>query len=353
MSTEPREAHPDSQPPTEPPPPPPGEPLEGPVTTPLDPVTPEPEAEVLPEPGPAVLPEAPEPEPAVPPEPEPTVLPETPEPEPEPTPAPAPEPTPAAAPEPASSPAPLAGLSGAHAAPRPYPPTVPLRDTPTAPLVPSPDEPPATETPVPTAPAAPIEPAVGADPPAPAVPPAPTYRSRRDVPSAPTKPGFARHLLGVLLGLLVTPVGLLLVGVGLARLSDIAGTTEMGTDGLGLSLLVGGAVLLAAVVLLGLWTPALPITGGLVWGIGLGTAYLAVPGRMDDLVEQLTGDAPAPAEQLAQTAMSGYLVLVGALLLAAGIATGVARRRGRRWAEQAAAAEQARRLTEPADDGTH
>jgi len=151
------------------------------------------------------------------------------------------------------------------------------------------------------------------------------------------------------LGLLVTPVALLLVGVGLARLADIAGTNDMGTDVLGLSLLVTGAVLLAVIALLGVWSPALPIAGGTVWGIGLGIAYLAVPGVMDDAVDaMIAGTPPAPVDQLAESAMSGYLVVIGAVLLAAGVAAGLARRRGRRWGAQAALAERARAAREEA-----
>lgn len=321
--------------------------------------------------------------------------------------APAPEATagetaPAGTDPPAAGPAPstLDAPSGAHASPRPYPPSVPERRSVTAPADPLTD---ATWTPpAPSAPATPVTPAVAQTPPtapddpgvtrplptmpadtqvtppapspgtppvaaapsttapvpdAPAAAPAsatpeapptgaasllgPDQRSRRDIPDPPARPGFVRHLLGVVLGLVVTPVALLLVGVGLARLADIAGTARMGTDVLGLSLLVVGVVLLAAVVLLGAWTPALPITGGLVWGIGLGAAYLALPNRTNRTIEQVFGEVPAPADQLAQTAMSGYLVLVGTLLLAAGIAIGVARRLGRRYAEQVAAVERA------------
>ena len=270
-------------------------------------------------------------------------------------------------------------LPGAHASPRPYPPSVPEpREDRVSALPP----PPATSgppldasTPAPasevgtgraptaaepattpaTTPAPMLVPTpVPAPAPAPGPTPVPTsvptsegaptteYRSRRDIPEAPAKPGAWRHVLGVLLGLLVTPVGLLLVGVGIARLADIAGTDDMGTDALGVGLLVGGLVLLATVLALGIWTPALPIAGGAVWGVGLGVAYMAVPDAMEDLVESITGDVPAPADQLAQTAMSGYLVVVGTLLLAGGIATAVSRRRGRRWAEQVAAAERAR-----------
>ena len=275
----------------------------------------------------------------------------------------------------AAPPAPAA--AGAHASPRPYPPSIPEhRETPASPSFPVPPPPSGTVPTPPATPSTPAQPAAVPPHPVPApapwtapapssateptgepAPVAPTgaatdedeavvppgeLRSRRDVPEPPSKPGIGRHLLAVLLGLLVTPVALLLVGVGIARLADIAGTDDMGTDALGLSLLVGGVVLLAAVVLLGVWSPALPITGGVVWGIGLGVAYLAVPGAMEDVAESMTGDVPDPVDQLAQTAMSGYLVVVGTLLLAAGIAIAMARRRGRRWAEQVAAAERTR-----------
>lgn len=169
-----------------------------------------------------------------------------------------------------------------------------------------------------------------------------TAAPEEELPEPPSRPGVVRHLAGVLLGLLLTPVALLLTAIGTARLAEVAGTSEMGTDTLGAAMLAVGVALLAVVVLLGAWTPALPITGGLVWGVGLGTAYLVVPGTMQDLVEDTFGRTPAAAEELGEAAMSGHLVVVGALLLAAGLATGVARRRGRRWAEGVARAEAAR-----------
>jgi hypothetical protein len=181
--------------------------------------------------------------------------------------------------------------------------------------------------------------------------PAPVL-SRRDVVEAPRRPGAGRHVLAGLLGLLLTPVGLLLVGVGIARLGDIAGTGE-GTDVLGLSLLLLGALLLGAIALLGAWSPALPLVGGVVWGLGLGTAYLAAPGVMEDTAESMTADGTVPAsvEQLAEAAMSGYLAVVGILLVTAGLAAAVARRRGRVFGGQQALYEraQAERATAQAE----
>lgn len=270
---------------------------------------------------------------------------------------------------------------GQHAAARPYPPVVPDRggdlaspttasaegrlpdataaDGPAAPdatttTPAAPDATTATPTAAATPPAA-APAAVAAAAPA-ALAAAPSRRERRerdgstdrvaheDLPERPRKPGAGRHLLGALLGLLLTPVALLLVGIGTSRLSDVAGSGNPAGDVLGLTLLVLGAVLLAVIALLGAWSPLVPLTGGVVWGLALGTAYLVVPDLMQDTVDVVLGDRvlPAVVEQVTESAMSGLLVVVGALLLAAGVAAGRARRAGRRWAEGVALAEAAR-----------
>lgn len=163
-----------------------------------------------------------------------------------------------------------------------------------------------------------------------------------ELPEPPARPGAGRHLLGVLLGLLLTPAGLLLSAVGTARLTEVAGTADMGTDALGAIVLGVGLALLATVVLLGAWTPALPLTGGLVWGVGLGTAYLVVPGLVEDTIARFADDTHEVVVGLGEAAMSGHLLAVGVLLTVAGLTAGLARRRGRRWAEGVAAAEAAR-----------
>lgn len=238
-----------------------------------------------------------------------------------------------------------AGTLGQHAAPRPYPPAettdapVPGREfappPPAPPAPPASSMPPMTPAPVPMASASePAGPPVDAEP----------QRVQRELPEPPARRGFARHLLATVLGLVVTPFALLLIGVGTSRLADIAGTNEMGTDMLGTTLLVIGLVMLAVLVLLGVWSPAVPVVGGLVWGIGLGVAYLAVPGAMQDAAQAMTSDGTIPVaiDQLAEAGMNGYLLVLGTLLVAAGLATSLARRRGRRWAEQTAVAERAR-----------
>lgn len=251
---------------------------------------------------------------------------------------------------PAAPPAPEPpATTGAHAAPRPYPPSAP-------PAPPAP-EPPATtggwttpsgfegaaarerpRTAEPVDLPAPATDATPADAPTPA--PAPAAPA---LPEPPRKPGFGRHALGTVVGLLVTPFALLLIGIGASGLRDLADDQSVAADWLSLGLLLAGVAVLAAIVLLGSWSPALPITGGLVWGVGLGIAYLAAPWVLSDAAAELTSDGsvPKPIQQLADAATSGYLLTLGVLLVTAGIAAGVARRNGRRWAEAVVVAERA------------
>lgn len=162
-------------------------------------------------------------------------------------------------------------------------------------------------------------------------------------PKPPKRPGLRRHLLGAVLGLVLTPFAMLLVGVGADRLSDIA-LADLGTDLLGVTILVLGVALIATIVLLGAWTPALPISGGLVWGVVLGSGYLLIPNTIEDRVVGMTADGTVPmgVDELAAAGTGGYLLILGTLLVAAGLAAGFARGRGRRWAERTAAAETAR-----------
>lgn len=178
----------------------------------------------------------------------------------------------------------------------------------------------------------------------PPVQPAPVHgQPEAPLPEPPQRPGFGRHLLGGVLGLVLTPFAMLLAGVGTSRLAAVA-EAGLGRDLLGVTILALGIALLVAIVLLSAWSAALPIVGGLVWGVGLGLAYLLVPGAIADGVAAMTADRQVPEamDQLAAAGMSGYLVVLGFLLVAVGLSTALARRLGRRFAEKVAAAEAAR-----------
>ena len=74
-----------------------------------------------------------------------------------------------------------------------------------------------------------------------------------------------------------------------------------------------------------------------------GPAYTPVPQPKVGRFQAMTSDGSVPAamEQLAEAATSGYLLVLGTLLVAAGLAISFARRGGRRWAERVATAERA------------
>lgn len=168
-------------------------------------------------------------------------------------------------------------------------------------------------------------------------------------PEPPPRPGAKRHLLGILVGLLLTPVGLMLATGGAERISDAMalGSGRAGTsapDWLGISLLILGTLILAGMVLLSTWSPALPITGGLVWALAPAVVVLSAPWLLTDLIGALPGgvEVNPSGASMDWSIVVSFLLVVGALLVAAGVAAARARRKGRRWAEQRAEALGAR-----------
>lgn len=163
-------------------------------------------------------------------------------------------------------------------------------------------------------------------------------RGRRSAPSAEpvaTAParrpggGAGRHLLGVLVGLLLGAAGVWAALFGQARVLGVqAPGWDASYDPLGVVLVTAGVLVLAAVVGLGLWTPAVPLTAGAVASV-VGVVYLYVPATTHvDTVRWFATDATrVSVMQTTVTATSGTVFLVGVLLLAAGLTVAVARRR--------------------------
>lgn len=192
--------------------------------------------------------------------------------------------------------------------------------------------------------------------------PLPGQRTAAHTPSAPPAasdaryapddhegtPSVARHMVGFLFGLLLTPMGVALLGVALGRLDAIAEHRATDVTILDVGLLAGGVGLLVCVAMLGAWTPAVPITGGLVWGVGAGAAAMVWPRITEDLLASMVDETLVPVDHLARTATGGDLAAVGALLIGAGIAAAIARRRGRRSAERVAADARRAARTAPA-----
>jgi hypothetical protein len=158
-------------------------------------------------------------------------------------------------------------------------------------------------------------------------------RSRRDAAAeAPARRpggGVGRHLAGVLVGLLVGAVGVWTVVFGQSRvLAAQAPGWDASYDVVGVLLVTVGVLVLAVVLGLGLWTPAVPLTAGLVASV-VGVVLLYVPATTHvDVVRWFATDATRGSVVRATvTATSGAVFVVGALLLVAGLVLAVARRR--------------------------
>ncbi|GAB2675288.1 hypothetical protein [Nocardia goodfellowii] len=135
-----------------------------------------------------------------------------------------------------------------------------------------------------------------------------------------TSGGFSRFLIGTLICLLVTPVGIGLAAYGAAgarqwvvagAAADRVGSTAQILIGAGLLLLVAG---LAA------YSPAGPIIAGLAWGVSPGVIYFMSP---QDTYRRIT-EIPLLSEEtrLAVHAwvINGCVFLAGVLLVGAGAA---------------------------------
>ncbi len=257
--------------------------------------------------------------------------------------------TPATAPAaPAASAAPTTTpAAGQHAAPRPYPPVPPtsargvtteaeslLPPMPTA----APTTPGGAAAPAPT-------PLVAAPTPPSDTPAAATVVTDRPAtPDLPRRPGLKRHLIGVLLGLLVTPVGLVLAAMGVGHMVDLPAGDGALTDAFGLVQLATGGLILGLVAVLGRWSAAVPITAGVLWGLGGGGVALWDPQGVHDAVHQVTDGrfAEIAINHILDPALNGSLLVLGLVLLGSGIAAGLARGAGRSFGARTVQAEVAR-----------
>ena len=263
---------------------------------------------------------------------------------------------------PAAPPAAATGVAGQHAAPRPYPPVAPASARGARPdadgLLPGPPPAPTAQVPAGPAPTGtqatavlPVAaPAAGPGPVPAAAPlggpgaPAAPVASRPAVPDLPRRPGAKRHLVAVLVGLLLTPVGLVLAAMGIGHMVDLPAGSGALTDVFGLVQLGAGALVLLVVALAGRWSPAVPLTGGLVWGLGGGGLALWDPQGVSEAVHGVTDGrfAQVAIDHILAPAQTGSLLVLGLVLVGSAIATGAARRAGRVFGTRTVRAEAAR-----------
>lgn len=176
------------------------------------------------------------------------------------------------------------------------------------------------------------------DPAAPANGPATPATRRTDpaddglfpAPNAPRSTSFGAHVLGAVVGLLLAPAGVGLLLVGQARILDAQvegwdGSTEV----LGIVLVTIGLLVLGLTALLGIWTAAVPITGGALLTL-LGGVYLFAPSFARAQTLDVLSDTGwrLTVTQVTVAGTSGTLLVAGFMLLLVGIVAAVARRRG-------------------------
>jgi len=138
-----------------------------------------------------------------------------------------------------------------------------------------------------------------------------------------------RHVLGALVGLVVGTIGVWTVLFGQSRvLAAQAPGWDASYDALGVVLVTLGVLVLAVVLGLGLWSPAVPLTAGLVGSV-VGVVLLYVPATTHvDVVRWVATDGTEYSVVRATvTATSGTVFVVGALLLVSGLVLAAARRR--------------------------
>ena len=142
---------------------------------------------------------------------------------------------------------------------------------------------------------------------------------------APPASRTAARLLSAVCGLLLTPVGIGLTAFGGYRQAQVMARFAAGADGLAITLVVVGALVLFGVAALGAFSGTGPAFGGLVWGIVPGVVGMVSTRSGYHLLDLLPrGDLNTG---LLTWMFSGALLGVGFVLVSAGLVGRLARRR--------------------------
>jgi hypothetical protein len=150
---------------------------------------------------------------------------------------------------------------------------------------------------------------------------------REEPPEEPPPGGALRHVLSAILCLTLTPIGIAAITYGADRYWHLT-VQQVGAerDGRGLVALGLGACLLLIVAWMGAASPIGPVLGGLVWGIAPALLYVVDPrGTAKELSD--IGFVPDSALSGAVVWLGhGAFVMLGALLIGAGLGS-IGRRR--------------------------
>lgn len=149
-------------------------------------------------------------------------------------------------------------------------------------------------------------------------------------PNAPRTTTWGTHVLGALVGLLLAPLAAGVLLLGQSRiLAEQAPGWDASLDVTGIVLVGLGLLALGWVAILAVWTPAAPITGGLVVGVIGGFALIAPGIARSQTLRVVDSDGwRTTVTQVTVAGTSGTLIVAGFLVLIAGLVAVLAHRRG-------------------------
>lgn len=148
--------------------------------------------------------------------------------------------------------------------------------------------------------------------------------------SAPFTTSAGSHVIGVLVGALLAPVGMALALLGQSRILVVqVDGWDASADLAGIVLVTVGLLLLATVLVLTLWTPAASIAGGVLL-TAAGVVYLFAPrvAREQTLVLLPSEHWHVTLTQVTVAGTSGTVLVAGFMLLVSGVVAVVVRRHG-------------------------
>ena len=140
-------------------------------------------------------------------------------------------------------------------------------------------------------------------------------------PNAPRSTSVGSHILGFIVGLILAPISVVVLLLGESRILEAqVNGWDASTEVVGVVLVSLGVLLLGCVLLLALWTPAVPITGGTLLTLA-GIVYLYLPSfAREQTLNVLTSSSwRLTVTQVTVAGTSGMVLVVGFLLLLAGI----------------------------------
>ncbi|WP_328410524.1 hypothetical protein [Nocardia sp. NBC_00403] len=141
-----------------------------------------------------------------------------------------------------------------------------------------------------------------------------------------TSGNASRTVVGTVIGLVVTPIGVGLAAHGALDTRQWVIFGDVGSRWGSTFQMVGGALLLFLLATLAGYSPAGTVIAGLVWGFIPGVAHLTFPDDTWRIVEDLPRLSGEMHQALHAWLMNGFALITGMMLVGSGIAATMRRR---------------------------